>query len=161
MRGVWRKQILFDADGAAHEVAVPVGQESTKFLNGIGVGRTFSDHRNKKQEGLFHILCGLVAGSLDTTEENIRHRVIHKAGYYETWIDAFGREHEIPKSIRHMKRDEFNRCFQDCIPILAMWVSVAPKEIVDRFNELVDPPDRRARSGGPRNSHPQESQHEP
>src|SRR5438045_105412 len=102
MRGVWRKEILFGADGAAHEVAVPVGQESTKFLGGIGVGRTFSDHRNKKQEGLFHILCGLVAENLDTTEEEIRHRVIHKAGYVETWTDAWGRRHEDPQSIRHM-----------------------------------------------------------
>ena len=133
MRGIWRR---------VGDTAVPVSPRAKAFLAKIKESGVFTDEKNARQVRLFFALCKIVADNTDETIEVVRKRALYRAGYVNTWVEKSGRVHIEPKSIRDMKQKEFDRCFKDCIPIMAEWLGSAPDELRDeamaRFNDSVD-----------------------
>ena len=133
MKGIWRK---------VGETAIPVSPRAKAFLAKVKENGVFSDERNPRQHALFFVLCKIVADNTDETIEVVRKRALYQAGYVTTWMEKSGRVHIEPKSIRDMKQKEFDRCFKDCIPIMAGWLGNAPEELqveaMERFNASVD-----------------------
>ncbi len=133
MKGIWRR---------IGDTAVPISPKAKAFLEKIKDGKTFTDDRNPKQHALFFVLCKIVADNIDETTEVVRKRALYQSGYVTTWIEKSGRLHIEPKSIRDMKHKEFDRCFKDCVPIMAEWLGNAPEELyaeaMERFNNAVD-----------------------
>ncbi len=133
MRGIWRR---------VGDTAVPVSPRAKAFLAKVKESGVFTDDRNPKQHRLFFVLCKIVADNTDETVEVVRKRALYRAGYVTTWVEKSGRVHIEPKSIRDMKQKEFDRCFKDCIPIMAEWLGNAPEELqaeaMERFNASVE-----------------------
>jgi hypothetical protein len=133
MKGIWRK---------VGDTAVPASPRAKAFLAKVKENGVFSDERNPKQHRLFFVLCKIVSDNTEETVEVIRKRALYQAGYVTTWLEKSGRVHIEPKSIRDMKQKEFDRCFKDCIPIMAEWLGSAPEELqaeaFEKFNNSVD-----------------------
>lgn len=130
--------------------AVPAGNEAREALMAIRDGAKFMADfrgaRNPEQHELFWTLCTIVGEAVDEPKDNVKRWLLHKLGYVETWFDLDGRMHVETKSIawESMEQAEFNRFFQAAIPLMAEKLDCAPRHVLDRFNELVDPPHRRA-----------------
>jgi hypothetical protein len=128
--------------------AVPLGSRAREALFAIRDGREFMADirgaRNPRQHRLFWALCELCAEAADDTQVSVKKWLMFSLGYVDTWFEPNGRMHLDPKSIAYeaMKQAEFNQMFQAAILKIADRLQAAPKDIINRFNDMVHPSDR-------------------
>lgn len=133
-KGLWAR------NGA---LAVPMDDRSREFLLSITEGSPFiaDTHgaRNPKQLRLWWALCRLVAEQFDVTEDSISDDLKIALGHTETVKRYDGSTRLKPKSIafESMPQELFSNLLTAAINKVSEWLGSSPKEVRDRFNEMV------------------------
>lgn len=128
--------------------AVPVGKQGREALFAIADGAKFAADfrtaRNPLQHDLFWSLCELVADTTDTTKDAVKRWLLVKTGFVDMIFLPDGAMRIDPKSIawESMEQSEFNSFFRAAVHAIAELLGSAPKEVLDRFNDLLDPETR-------------------
>ena len=130
------------------DTLVPIGPPALEALHAIKDGdKCIADvhgARNIAQLNLFWALVTLVAEQEDEDKENVKKWLMFKLGYVDHWFEPDGRMHLEAGSIAIESMDQaaFNRLFNASVKVIAERLGSAPKEVLSRFNELVDPSQR-------------------
>jgi hypothetical protein len=124
---------------------VPTSEEGREALLSIKDGRECMvdtrGARNLLQHKLYFALCRLCADATDDDSESVRKWLLHATNNVDVWFDPNGNMHVEAKSMafESMEQAVFNNLFQRSVNLIAERLSVSPKEVRDRFNDMVDP----------------------
>lgn len=130
------------------DTAVPAGRAGRDALLAIPDGKTFvadfKTARNADQHELFWTLAQLGADATDSTKEAVVLWLKHKLNLTDMVFLPDGSMKIVPKSIawESMEQAEFNSFFQAAVNEIAGLLGSAPKDVLDRFNDLLDPEKR-------------------
>jgi hypothetical protein len=123
--------------------AIPADERSMEFLlaqkDGVPFIAETRGARNVQQLRLWWGLCRLVAGQLDVIEVVISDDLKKALGHTETIKQRDGSYKVVPKSIafESMAQEHFNNLMTAAVNKVAEWLGSSPKEVRDRFNEMV------------------------
>jgi hypothetical protein len=135
-KGIWRRE---------GDHAVPVGAESVEYFFALKDGAEFIAEtrgaRNLKQLRMWWTLCQMLADN-DTdydTRDKASNGLKLALKHVHTFLDRDGILHISPASIafESMTQEEFNPLFKAAIDKVAEWLGNSPKEVQDRFNEII------------------------
>jgi Protein of unknown function (DUF1367) len=128
--------------------AIPAGKEGQEALFAIPDGKTFiadfRTARNPQLHEMFWTACQLVADATDTTKEAVKRWLLMKTGFVDLIFYPDGSMEIEPKSIawENMEETEFRQFFNAAVPKIADLLGSAPKEVIQRFYDLLDPTTR-------------------
>ncbi len=101
--------------------------------------------RNVQQHNLFWSLMEVLAEATDTTKEAAKEFVLKRLQYFDyLWLPD-GTLHIKVKSIafEKMEQAKFAELFNAAIPVIADQLGTTRQELVERFNDLLDPESRK------------------
>jgi hypothetical protein len=128
---------------------VAIGTEAMEALAAVHRGANCMADvraaRNVEQFNLFWALMGLVAEATDTTKEAVKEWAMKKLGYVDMlWLPDGSIEIKAKSvSWEKMEQARFAEFFQAVIPRIAELLDAAPQDLIDRFNDMLDPDGRR------------------
>lgn len=137
MVAIWRRE---------GNVAVPTDEDGLRELHahkdGAEFRMTIQGARNPKQHRLFFALVKIAAEQdpeYEGNTERARHDILRTLGHVDYEVDRDGTAHVNVKSISFsaMTQAEFNDLFQHAVNLVCKWLGTAPKEVMDRVNEMV------------------------
>lgn len=123
------------------DTLVPVDEDSIAAVRGFKDGAELigiiRGARNIEQLRLFWVLCGIVAESLDLPKEAIKKDVAIALGFTDTWMRVDGTLRVDAQSIavESMTQADFDQFFQKAVNLMASWIGVEHKDLMQRFNE--------------------------
>lgn len=127
---------------------VPVDKRGREAMFAIPDGAKFMAEfrtaRNPEQHALFFTMCDLLAEQTDTTKEAAKRWLLLKTGFTEMIFLPDGSMRIDPKSIafEQMEQTEFDSFFRAAVRAAGELLHAAPKDVIDRFNDLLDPTTR-------------------
>lgn len=141
MKGVFRKidDRTLVADG------IEAMEALAAVHRGQGCMADVRGARNVDQFRLFWALMGLVADQTDTTKEAVKEWLMKKMKYIDMlWLPDGSIELKA-KSIafEKMEQAKFAEFFSAAIPHIAALLDAAPKDVITRFNDMLDADGRR------------------
>lgn len=141
MKGVFRK--------IDDKTLVADGIEAMEALAAIHRGQgcmgDIRGARNVDQFRLFWALMGLVAEQTDTTKEAVKEWLMKKIGYVDMlWLpDGSIALKAQSIAFESMEQAKFAELFQAAIPRISELLGAAPKDVIKRFNDMLDGEARR------------------
>lgn len=96
---------------------------------------------NPRQFRMWWTLIGIVADALSSTKIAVEQALLEELHCVSIWFHPITGKMEITtKSVSPevMSGDEFNDLFQRSVPLMASWLGNSPREVMDRFNEVLE-----------------------
>jgi hypothetical protein len=127
---------------------VPTTQDGRDAVNALEEGQrvmvAVTPARNVRQFCLFWAACQVVAEATDTTKDSVKDWLLLKLNYSEPIFYPDGTMRIVTKSIawENMPQDEFETFFDAAILKMSELLAVAPTELRQRFDDLLDPETR-------------------
>ena len=126
---------------------VPYGHQAhDDLIKNVTDGQIFQIEgrtpRNPKHLAKFWTLINVVAQATDRTPEEVRRWVSYRLRFVETYIDPWGREQSIPKSIAltsSLSQGDFNDFFNHAVALLAeKLIGTEKEDLIQRFEDILD-----------------------